>query len=82
MDPEMWRTARRNNLMMMQHQYSWMNSCSKFDTYIATIINLQLHSFISNTLECSELVCFLAHKLLLLPVAVLHMYYKTTSYSS
>ena len=53
MDPEMWRTARRNNPMMMQHQYSRMNPCLKFDTYIATTINLQLHSFISNILECS-----------------------------
>ena len=77
MDPEMWRTARRNNPMMMQHQYSQMNSCSKFNIYIATTINLQLHSFISNKLECSLLVCVLVHALLLLPVAVLHMYYKT-----
>ena len=77
MDPEILRTARRNNPMMMQHQYSLINSCSKFNTYIATIINLQLHGFISNILECSLLVCVLAHALLLLPVAVLHMYYKT-----
>ena len=74
---EMWRTARRNNPMMMQHQYSRMNSSSKFDTYIATTINLQLHSFISNILECSLLVCVLVYALLLLPVAVLHMHYKT-----
>ena len=77
MDPEMWRTARRNNPMMMQYQYSRMNSCLKFDTYIATTINLQLHSFTSNILECLMLVCVLAHALLLLLVAVLHMYYKT-----